>query len=1069
MALSGETEKAVTKQDALWRHPALQPFLKEDRAVLLWESAHLELIWASPAAQALVLALLDEEGRLESSLPLFPALRRLSRAEQAGLHLEKLPLDPSPQAPMTAFLCQVVSIPSYGTVLMLAQAGQPASRNQRAEPDLFSQQEPIPHPDIVMVRKELIEPFLETEEPVIQGKEGASLYALLPDQKHNHQDAHDHETSEGESGTSPSSQSSTPPSSLVPPSSALATTLTQPLPEGRLRFVWDMDETGRFLSVSESLASIVGEDHTALSGLTWQEAEGRFFRDPSGILHDMLARRETWTNRTLFWRIAGTQIEVPVDLSGVPAFNREKRFLGYRGFGICRMDDAIGPDGRPPLIEPSALFSAPEQEQALSSVGFDPWALRGGIEVTKAEFRIYQTIEARFTPLPDGHEVDGAAQESLEQETVDETAPNENRQNETGQATQEPQILLLPEGFPVADEPVLAPEPPSPEQDAFLSYSERHAFREIARALGARFGAESRVQDEDVTGSEANPIEEGTSSEQASPNAKESTLLSADRRRESPPFTGLPADNVVSLREAKNRFAAEAPPSQVPSDPLHESLRYLLERLPVAIVISREDVPLFANRAFFDLSGFSDIPAIIAHGGLDRLFLSRHALDPLKDPGEPAQKNTGSSGLALASLKEGPLPVEARLTTLHWEGQPASLLLIRRAPEIESTSDRRALELELRAAEGRIRELDSILDTATDGVVVIDDKGRILSLNSSAEALFGYDQNEVAGESLLTLFAPESHTICVEYWAGLRSNGMASLLNDGREVTARVRQGGTIPVSMTMGRISDGGEVKFCAILRDMSVFRKAESELIASRRAAENASARKSDFLARISHEIRTPLNAILGFAEVMQEERFGPVGNERYKDYLNDIRASGSYLISLVNDLLDLAKVEAGRMELSFTSVSLNDLVSECVNLLQPQANRAGIIIRTSFLPHLPPIVADDRSMRQVVLNILSNAIKFTDAGGQVILSTALTERGEAALRIRDTGIGMTEKEIESALEPFRQLATSRRSGGTGLGLPLTKALVEANRGTLTLSSARDEGTLVEVLFPPTRVLAE
>jgi signal transduction histidine kinase len=155
---------------------------------------------------------------------------------------------------------------------------------------------------------------------------------------------------------------------------------------------------------------------------------------------------------------------------------------------------------------------------------------------------------------------------------------------------------------------------------------------------------------------------------------------------------------------------------------------------------------------------------------------------------------------------------------------------------------------------------------------------------------------------------------------------------------------------------------------------------------------------------------------------------------------------------------------------SVSLNDVIQQCVAIMQPQANRERIIIRTSLLPTLPPVVADERSIRQIVLNLLSNSIKFTGAGGQVIVSTALTDQGEAVLRVRDTGIGMSEKEIETALEPFRQVATSgRTASGTGLGLPLTKVLAEANRATFTIKSAVDAGTLVEISFPATRVLAE
>ena len=156
--------------------------------------------------------------------------------------------------------------------------------------------------------------------------------------------------------------------------------------------------------------------------------------------------------------------------------------------------------------------------------------------------------------------------------------------------------------------------------------------------------------------------------------------------------------------------------------------------------------------------------------------------------------------------------------------------------------------------------------------------------------------------------------------------------------------------------------------------------------------------------------------------DERFGPVGNERYRQYLKDIHASGGHLISLLNDLLDLSKIEAGKLELTFVSVNLNDLMQQCVAIMQQQANRERIIIRTSLPPNLPQIVADARSVRQIVLNLLSNSIKFTGAGGQVIVSTALNDDREIVLRVRDTGLGMSEKELQTALEPFRQLATSR-----------------------------------------------
>jgi signal transduction histidine kinase len=274
---------------------------------------------------------------------------------------------------------------------------------------------------------------------------------------------------------------------------------------------------------------------------------------------------------------------------------------------------------------------------------------------------------------------------------------------------------------------------------------------------------------------------------------------------------------------------------------------------------------------------------------------------------------------------------------------------------------------------------------------------------------------------------------------------------------------------MNMGRLGDDG--KLCAVFRDVTPWKKAEQELTAAKGDAERASAAKSQFLAKISHEIRTPLNAIIGFSEVMMEERFGAIGNERYRQYLRDIHASGGHLLSLINDLLDLSKIEAGKIDLTFADVPINDLTQQCVAIMQPQASRERIIIRTSLSPRLPHVVADARSVRQIVLNLLSNSIKFTGPGGQVIVATTVTGTGDVSLRVRDTGIGMSEKDIAIAMEPFRQIGTSTRSGsgdGTGLGLPLTKALAEANRAIFHIKSTPNSGTLVEIVFPPARVLA-
>ena len=548
-----------------------------------------------------------------------------------------------------------------------------------------------------------------------------------------------------------------------------------------------------------------------------------------------------------------------------------------------------------------------------------------------------------------------------------------------------------------------------------LSGTEQDAFRRIAEALGV-----------DRSGSK------GAGSEERSAKAAEAT---------------------------QGQAAVAAEPAVQPS----ETETRILDRLPIGIVIFRGDKTLFANRTLLDLLGHESAADFAVAGGSDALF----------PDGEPdwAKPEIGKPEGALAvRRKDGSrLPVEARLQTVTWANATALMLSIReRLPQQEAVTLPEDLIEEIASVEARLGELEAILDTATDGVVVIDGRGRIINLNRSAEALFGVEAGDVLGAPFTDLLAEESRKAALDYLDGLASNGVASVLNDGREVIGKVPQGGLIPLFMTMGRVGRTG--KFCAVLRDITHWKNAEEELVAARRAAEAANAQKSDFLAKISHEIRTPLNAIIGFSEVMMEERFGPVGNPRYRDYLRDIHVSGSHLMSLINDLLDLSKIEAGKLELSFESVAINETIQECVALMQPQANRERIIIRTSLSAGVPNVVADQRSLRQILLNLLSNAVKFTQAGGQVIVSTAIEDSGEVVIRIRDTGVGMSEKDIETALKPFRQLATSgrMRGEGTGLGLPLTKALVEANRAAFAIDSAVNQGTLVKVTFPTTRVLA-
>jgi two-component system cell cycle sensor histidine kinase PleC len=242
------------------------------------------------------------------------------------------------------------------------------------------------------------------------------------------------------------------------------------------------------------------------------------------------------------------------------------------------------------------------------------------------------------------------------------------------------------------------------------------------------------------------------------------------------------------------------------------------------------------------------------------------------------------------------------------------------------------------------------------------------------------------------------------------------------------------------------------------------------ARRRAEGSNIAKSQFLAQMSHELRTPLNAILGFSEVMKAEIFGPHAVPAYKDYSNDIHNSGVHLLGLINEILDLSRIEAGRYELNEEAVSLPGVVGECSHLLQMRAKSRGLVIHELFEADLPRLWADERAIRQVCLNLLGNAIKFTPQGGEIWLKVGWTASGGQYLSVKDSGPGIPDEEIPIVLASFGQGSNSIKSAeqGAGLGLPIAKNLVELHGGTFALKSKLRIGTEVVVTFPSERVMS-
>jgi signal transduction histidine kinase len=245
-------------------------------------------------------------------------------------------------------------------------------------------------------------------------------------------------------------------------------------------------------------------------------------------------------------------------------------------------------------------------------------------------------------------------------------------------------------------------------------------------------------------------------------------------------------------------------------------------------------------------------------------------------------------------------------------------------------------------------------------------------------------------------------------------------------------------------------------------------AELASALSVADGASRAKSHFLASMSHELRTPLNAVIGFSEVLATESFGPIGNSRYREYAQDIQSSGEHLLALINDILDLSRLDAGKADLSEEDIVVGDLIAEVLRMVSGLAEKSKLILRAMIAPNMPGLRADKRRMRQVLINLLSNACKFTPPDGEVSIDVRLVN-GEFAITVMDTGIGIAEADIEKVFEIFRQVDSrlARQHGGSGLGLPLTKRLVDLHDGRIVLKSVPGDGTTVTIFMPAERVV--
>ncbi|MGO7040476.1 ATP-binding protein [Rhizobium acaciae] len=879
------------------------------------------------------------------------------------------------------------------------------------------------------------------------------------------------------------------------------------------RFVWKIDAEGRFNEVSHEFAEAVGPHASDIIGSAFGDVAALFNLDPDGKLSEALARRDTWSGKTILWPVEGTSLVVPVDLAALPTYTRNRDFDGFRGFGVVRLSDAqedplalgltLGPDGighdaasLGPVAEPVAEVADEAAPQEVSA------------ETIAADEIDDQAFTAAEPETPETEET--GSEEVTAEEAIVETSAPENAVEEQAVGADE-----APAAEPVAE---LSQEPPAlrisetpnrrfsdkivqlHNSGAGLTAAEQANFREIAKRLEA-FGtrkeepaapapmepsATETAGFDEASGHEAFEAETPTADQAEIPSIEEIAPQEAifENAVEAECEDDGAAEEPAVIAEDEATEGLEETASQIevltsfipPRIKMTDGLSAgTVDQLPVAVLIHIGDALIHANPEFMRLTGYGSLEALREVGGIEAL-LQRRDLE---------ENAAGSGTMMLVKADDTLAPVTARLQSVRWEDANALMLALMPvegkedgrsdANRTDGRSDGRSEGRPERMVEKvaklqvEVEELRSILETATDGVVVIGTEGDIRSMNRSASALFNYDEQETRGKPFVMLFAHESQKAVIDYLNGLSDHGVASVLNDGREVIGREAAGGFVPLFMTMGQLTSSNG--YCAVIRDITQWKRTEDELRNAKGAAETANAHKTDFLARVSHEIRTPLNAIIGFSDMMAGERFGPIGHPRYIEYANDIGRSGRHVLDIVNDLLDISKIEAGEMDLDFAAVGLNEAVSEAVALVQPQANGQRVIIRTALSHAVPEVVADLRSIKQIALNILSNAIRFTPSGGQIVVSTSYEANGSVVLRVRDTGIGMTRSELDQAMKPFRQVSSTQsrhRGDGTGLGLPLTKAMVDANRATFSINSAPNEGTLVEITFPSQRVLA-
>jgi two-component system, cell cycle sensor histidine kinase PleC len=373
-----------------------------------------------------------------------------------------------------------------------------------------------------------------------------------------------------------------------------------------------------------------------------------------------------------------------------------------------------------------------------------------------------------------------------------------------------------------------------------------------------------------------------------------------------------------------------------------------------------------------------------------------------------------------------------------------------------------------RERDDAISLLTSIFDVSEISIIVSDSNRRVVRVNESFVRIFGWSRDDIIGEDFIHLISPDEQDLARDNYdrfiqSSMRSSGEMKIVRHDGSIANALFTTATLELSQRR---------RFqVTTIMDITLRKQMEISLRVAKEQADAANTAKSAFLANMSHELRTPLNAIIGFSELMMKETFGPLGVAKYVEYMNDIHGSANHLLEIINEVLDMSKIEAGRVDLDEHEIDVSEAIDSVARMMASRAFSSGIHLQVEAEDHIPKLFADGRLIRQVLINLVSNAVKFSRRGGVVTIQAKLNVDREMQIIVKDTGAGIPKNKIRQALEPFGQAHDSahaaRENQGTGLGLPLAKAMVELHGGYLELESDVGVGTIVTITFPSRRVL--